>query len=91
MHFETRQDFIQYATVAILCAQDFKTDTNAKDNALRLAQEVADLFFDKNVEQQRAGGGHDVYNERPEVKAPPQVRTVNPAVPGQTTNPVQGG
>jgi hypothetical protein len=84
MHFQTRQDFIQWATVQILCAQDFKTDTNAKDNALRLAQEVADLFFDKEAAVHRAGGGKDVYNDPPEVKAPPQVRNVQPPTPGHS-------
>ena len=84
MHFETRRDFIQYATIQILCAQDFKTDTNAKDNAVRLAQEVADLFFDKETPQQRSTDGKNVYNDPPEVKAPPQVRNVQPPAPGHS-------
>lgn len=81
MQFANRKEFIQWATVTIFCAQDFKTDTNAKDNALRHAQELADLFFSRDAEEHAPNPG--VYNERPEVKAPPQVRTVNPPVPGQ--------
>jgi len=83
MHFANRQDFIQWATVTIFTAQDFKTDTQAKDNALRHAQELADLFFSRNAESHAPNPG--VYQDRPEVKAPPQVRTVNPPVPGQHT------
>jgi hypothetical protein len=81
MHFANRQDFIQWATVTIFAAQNFKTDTQAKENALRHAQELADLFFPRNETAQ--GRDHDVYSDAPEVKAPPQVRTVNPPVPGQ--------
>ncbi len=90
MHFETRKDFIQWATVTIFTAQDFKTDTQAKDNALRHAQELADLFFPRDAAEQQHAGGGNPYNDRPEVKAPPQVRTVNPSVPGERAN-VSGG
>lgn len=86
MHFANRKDFIQWATVTIFTAQDFKTDTQAKDNALRHAQELADLLgFPKQETAHAQSGEEPSYEHRPEVKPPPQVRTVNPAVPGQGT------
>ena len=88
MHFENRRDFIQWATVTIFTAQDFKTDTQAKDNSLRHAQELADFFFPRDAEAHAPNAG--VYDQPPEVKAPPQVRTVQPSVPGQHTNPTNG-
>jgi hypothetical protein len=85
MHFATREDFIQWATVIIFTAQDFKTDTQAKDNAVRHAQELANLFFAPNAAQH--GPNPNVYEEPPAVRPPPQVRqVVDPPAPGQRTN-----
>ena len=82
MHFETREDYIRWATVILLTAMDLRTDHNALESAQMHAIHAADLYFPKG-EHVAAPRGSNPYQDPPSIKAPPQVRTVGPQVPGQ--------
>ncbi len=85
MHFETREDYIMWATVMVLQNMNLMTDTNAHTNAIAHAQALADRFFGPAPMADR----RTPFNERPEIRPPPGPNVIAPAVPGQraTVNP----
>jgi hypothetical protein len=85
MHFENREDYIKWATIMLLASMDMRVDTTALENAQRLAQQAADLFFQRGESSSPRGARSDPYQDPPAVRAPPGVRTVGPQVPGQKT------
>lgn len=84
MHFETREDYVMWATIILLQAGDLKTDSSALENAVRLAQKAGDFFF-KNAGQKK-GNERDPFRDPPEIRKPPQVTVAGPPVPGERAN-----
>lgn len=86
MHFDSREDYIRWATAIMLAASDRKTDNNAVGNALDAAQAAANLFWPLNARPQ-GRAQPDPYVDRPAVRNPPQVPVSGPSVPGERVNP----
>ena len=85
MHFETREDYVMWATVMLLQAADMMTDSNALENAVRNAQKAADYFFGP-AQKRDSKGGKNPFTDPPEIRKPPQVQVAGPAIPGDRAN-----
>lgn len=85
MHFETRDDYVTWATTILFSTSD-KTNSNAIGNAFDHANKLADLFFGSNRTAAPA------LPPAAQFRQPPAIPNKPPPVPGEhvTTTEASG-
>lgn len=81
MHFESKQDYITWATTILFSTSD-KANSNAIGNAFDHANKLANLFWPQNTAAPALPPGT-------EFRQPPAVANKAPPVPGERAMPTE--